>query len=223
MKNIAILLLVVALMVSSLGCSSMSRGQKGVVIGGGTGAAIGAVIGNQFGNTALGAIIGGAVGGAAGGIIGNYMDKQAAEIERDLEGAKVERVGEGIKITFDSGILFDVNAAGLKPAARENLQNLSVILQKYEDTDVLIEGHTDSQGAESYNQSLSERRSSSVAHYLVEQAVGSARMTTIGYGEIQPVADNATAAGRASNRRVEIAIMANEKLKKAAQDQAAQG
>lgn len=223
MKNIAVVLLIVSLLFTSIGCSSMTRGEKGVVIGGGAGAAIGAVIGKQLGNTAVGAIIGGAVGGIAGGIIGNYMDDQAAEIERDLEGATVERVGEGIKITFDSGILFDVNAAALRPAAAENLRNLAVILIKYEDTDILIEGHTDSQGAENYNQTLSERRSGSVAHYLVEQAVGGARMTTIGYGETQPVADNETVAGRQTNRRVEIAIMANDKLKKAARDQAAQG
>jgi outer membrane protein OmpA-like peptidoglycan-associated protein len=223
MKKTAIVLMIIAIAFTSFGCSSMTRGEQGAVIGGGAGAAIGAVIGKQLGNTAAGAIIGGAVGGIAGGIIGNYMDEQAAEIERDLEGAKVERVGEGIKITFDSGILFDVNKAELRPAAQENLRNLAVILMKYEDTDILIEGHTDAQGAENYNQTLSERRSGSVAHYLVEQAVGGSRMSTIGYGELQPISDNETAAGRQENRRVEIAIMANDKLKKAARDQAAQG
>ncbi|MBN2170469.1 MAG: OmpA family protein [Candidatus Krumholzibacteriota bacterium] len=222
MRRSAIIALA-ALALLSAGCSSMSQQDKGVVIGATSGAVIGGVIGEASGNTALGAILGAAIGGAAGGIIGNYMDKQAAEMERDLEGARIERVGEGIKITFDSGILFDVNQADLQPAAQENLGKLAVILKKYEDTNILIEGHTDADGSDAYNQQLSESRASSVAAYLGQHEVAAARMITVGYGKAQPVADNTTAAGKRQNRRVEVAVMANDKLKKAAEKQAGQG
>jgi outer membrane protein OmpA-like peptidoglycan-associated protein len=158
------------------------------------------------------------VGGAAGAFIGNYMDKQAAEIERDIEGAKVERVGEGIKITFSSGILFDVDQSNVKGQYQSELTELSRILNKYGDTNILLVGYTDSTGSEEYNLGLSEKRADSVANYLASQNVNSARFTTEGYGEAQPVATNDTAAGRARNRRVEVAIWANEKLKKVAKD-----
>ncbi len=131
----------------------------------------------------------------------------------------MERIGEGIKITFDSGILFDVNKADLQPAAQENLGKLSVILQKYSDTNILIEGHTDSDGTEQYNLELSERRARSVSSYLGEHEVQLARMSIVGYGEAQPVAENTTVEGKQANRRVEIAIMANDKLKKVAEEQ----
>lgn len=193
------------------GCSSKTG--TGAAIGTASGAAIGAIIGKQAGNTAAGAIIGAAVGGATGAAIGHYMDKQAAEIERDLEGAKVERIGEGIKITFDSGILFAVNSDNLQGAAQTNLDNLATILNKYDDTNVLIEGHTDASGSEEYNLELSERRAGAVAYYLATQSVDASRFTMMGYGEEQPVANNSTASGKQANRRVELAIMANEKLK----------
>jgi len=212
--------LVGILVVTTFGCASMSRTQKGAVIGGSSGAVVGGIIGKQAGNTAVGAIIGAAVGGGAGAYIGHYMDEQAAEIERDLQGARVERVGEGIKITFDSGILFDVNQADLRPIAKKNLTDLAAILKKYDDTNVLIEGHTDSDGTDEHNLVLSERRARSVASSLAQQSVPSTRMTVMGYGETQPVADNATTSGKQANRRVEIAIMANDKLKKVAQKQA---
>jgi outer membrane protein OmpA-like peptidoglycan-associated protein len=194
-----------------------SRTAKGGAIGAGSGAVIGGVIGNRAGNTAAGAIIGAAVGGMAGAAIGRYMDKQAEELQRDLKGARVERVGEGIKITFDSGILFATNSDQLTSASTNNLTNLAATLKKYEDTNILIEGHTDSDGTEEYNQALSERRANSVKNFLSRQTVASGRMSTMGYGEMQPVADNSTAAGKAQNRRVEVAIMANEKLKKKAE------
>ncbi|MFO7607796.1 MAG: OmpA family protein [Candidatus Krumholzibacteriia bacterium] len=211
-------LVVAGLVVGAAGCASMSRQQKGAVIGAGSGAVIGGVIGNQAGNTAVGAIIGAAVGGAAGAYIGNYMDNQAEEIERDLEGATVERVGEGIKITFDSGILFAVDRAELQAAARQNLTDLAVILNKYADTAVLIEGHTDASGSDEYNLGLSRNRAQAVANFLEGRQVLPTRFTIMGYGESQPVADNATADGRAANRRVELAIMANDKLKGVAQE-----
>jgi len=214
-------ILMIAILVLGLaGCASMSRQEKGAVIGAGSGAVIGGVIGNQAGNTVLGAIIGAAVGGAAGAYIGNYMDKQAAEIEKDLAGARVERIGEGIKITFDSGLLFDVNKFDVKPASRENLVNLAVILNKYPDTLILIEGHTDSTGPDDYNMTLSQNRANAVAAVLAGQQVDATRFTVIGYGEGQPLYDNETVEGRQGNRRVDIAIMANDKLKKVAKDQA---
>jgi outer membrane protein OmpA-like peptidoglycan-associated protein len=220
MNRALCVLLAVAVLAGPLGCASMNKTEKGAVIGGAAGAVIGGVIGNQAGNTAVGAILGAAVGGAAGAIIGNYMDRQAEELERDMAGARIERVGEGIKITFDSGLLFDVDKSNLRPEAQANLTKMANVLNKYEDTNILIEGHTDSDGTTDYNQGLSERRAASVKAYLSAQNVGSGRMTTVGYGETQPVADNSTSAGKQTNRRVEVAIMANEKLKDWAEDQA---
>jgi outer membrane protein OmpA-like peptidoglycan-associated protein len=217
MKKIATSVLVLALATTSLSCSSMSNTQKGAVGGAAAGGTLGAIIGHQSGNTAVGAIIGAAVGGAAGGYIGHYMDKQAAEMQKDLEGAKVERVGEGIKITFDSGILFDVNKAELKQASRDNLVKLGGILNKYPDTNILLEGHTDSTGKEEWNLELSKLRAQSVENYLAGQKVMETRFTSMGYGESQPVASNDTKEGRAANRRVEVAIYANDKLKKVAE------
>jgi outer membrane protein OmpA-like peptidoglycan-associated protein len=197
-----------------------SKMTKGGLIGAAAGGVVGGVIGNKVGKkhgTAKGAIIGAVVGGAAGAAIGRYMDKQAAELQRDLAGAKVERVGEGIKITFDSGILFNTNSATLTSAARNNIDELSQTLKKYKDTNILIEGHTDATGSDAYNQSLSERRASAVRSYTTSHGVTTDRITTQGYGESQPIADNTTGSGKQANRRVEIAIFANEKLKKAAE------
>lgn len=218
MRKITTSVLVLALATSSLSCSNMSNTKKGAIGGAAAGGAIGGIIGHQSGNTAVGAIIGAAVGGAAGAYIGNYMDKQAAEMEKDLEGARIERVGEGIKITFDSGLLFDVNKAELKQASRTNLTNLSEILNKYPDTEILVEGHADATGTEEWNLELSRLRSQSVVNYLAGKQVMESRFTTMGYGESQPIATNETTAGRAANRRVEVAIYANDKLKKVAED-----
>ncbi|NIP44588.1 MAG: OmpA family protein [candidate division Zixibacteria bacterium] len=220
MRRVLAGILIATLILGGISCSSMSKSEKGAVIGAAAGAVAGGVIGKAAGNTAAGAIMGAAVGGAAGAIIGNYMDKQAAEMERDLEGAKIERVGEGIKITFDSGILFEVNKSDLQFEAQQNLTKLAEILNKYEDTEILIEGHTDSTGPEEYNMDLSIRRANSVGNYLAVQEVSPARFTMMGYGEKQPIAPNETVEGRKQNRRVEIAIFANDKLKKAAQKQA---
>lgn len=216
MKKLAVCVLVIAIAAPNWGCG-MSNTKKGAIIGAGAGGTIGGIIGHQSGNTAVGAIIGAAVGGAAGAYIGNYMDKQAAEIQRDLQGAKVERIGEGIKITFDSGLLFDVDKAVLKPASKTNLTELAVILNKYPDTEILLEGHTDSDGTDEHNLQLSEMRANSVANYLAGQQVMESRFVTMGYGEAQPVADNSTSEGKSLNRRVEVAIYANDKLKKQAE------
>jgi len=217
MKKFAVMFLSLAILAMSAGCSSWSKKNKGAVIGAGAGTVVGGAVGKLAGNTLLGAIIGAAVGGAAGAYIGNYMDKQAEEMKRDLAGAKVERVGEGIKITFDSGILFDVDKATLKPQSMENLKKLAGILQKYQDTNILLEGHTDNTGSDTHNLELSRARAQSVANYLATLQVAAPRFTIMGYGEAQPIAANDEVTGRQANRRVDLAVMANDKLKKAAQ------
>ena len=210
--TMALILLAAQLLVS---CKA-SNTTKGGAIGAGVGGVIGGVIGHQSDNTAIGAIIGAAVGGSAGALIGRHMDKQAEELKNDLKGATVERVGEGIIITFDSGLLFDLDSYQLQQATKSNLDQLAKTLNKYEDTDILIEGHTDSSGEDAYNQTLSERRASEVEHYLQSQKVKGSRIKTEGYGEEQPLTSNETDAGRRSNRRVEVAIYANDEMKKLA-------
>jgi outer membrane protein OmpA-like peptidoglycan-associated protein len=200
------------------GCANMNRAGKGGLIGAGAGGVVGGIIGKASGNTAAGAIIGAAVGGTAGAAIGHYMDKQAEELQRDLKDAKVERVGEGIKITFNSGILFDVDSDKLRPDASANLKNLAKVLNKYDDTEIMVQGHTDNTGKDDHNQVLSENRAASVGSALKGDGVKSGRIAQSGMGETQPVADNGTAAGRQANRRVEVAIWANDKLKKAAKE-----
>lgn len=197
-----------------------SKTAKGAIIGGLGGAAGGAVLGRVIGGksgTAKGAIIGAAVGGGAGALIGRRMDKQAAELKREMAGARVERVGEGIKITFDSGLLFAKNSAALTSTAQDNIAELAKTLIKYNDTNVIVEGHTDTSGSDAINDPLSQRRAQAVANYAQQQGVDASRFTVSGYGSKQPVADNSTEAGRIANRRVEVAIFANEKLKKAAE------
>ena len=201
--------------------NGMNKTTKGGLLGAGGGAAAGALIGGLFGGgkgTAIGAILGAAAGGTTGALIGRKMDKQAAELQRNMAGAKVERVGEGIKITFDSGILFDTNSANLRPASTADINKLSTTLKEYPDTNILVEGHTDNTGTDAINQPLSENRAQSVANALTSDGVAGSRITTKGYGSSQPIADNSTEAGRQANRRVEIAIFANEKMKKAAEN-----
>ncbi|MDQ3535702.1 MAG: OmpA family protein [Bacteroidota bacterium] len=216
MKNLRIVFVLLFSVLIMASCGKWSNTAKGGAGGAAAGGAVGAAIGKASGNTAAGAIFGAAIGGVAGATIGAYMDKQAEEMERDLENAKIERVGEGIKITFDSGILFDINSSELKPAAKENINNLAEILKKYDDTDILIEGHTDITGPEDYNQTLSEQRSKSVSDYAKNIGVDDGRITTVGYGPNQPIADNDTEAGKRENRRVEVAIYANKQLQRAA-------
>jgi outer membrane protein OmpA-like peptidoglycan-associated protein len=220
MKRILTVFVVIVFIMSAINCASWNKSTRGAVIGGAGGAVLGGVIGHAAGNTLLGAILGAAVGGAAGAIIGNYMDKQAAEMQRDLEGAEVQRIGEGIKITFDSGILFDVDKSDLRPVSQTNLAELAQILNKYPDTNILIEGHTDSTGSDDHNMTLSKERAQSVASYLAVVAVKSERFSIVGYGESQPIVTNDTPEGQQKNRRVDIAVLANDKLKKAAQEQA---
>lgn len=219
----ALALLIAAGTIGTTACASMSQKERGAVIGAGAGAAIGGVIGNQTGSTARGAIIGAVVGGAAGAIIGHQMDQQAKEIDQSIPGAKVERVGEGIQVTFESGLLFDFDSDVIKPTAAANLQELARSLNKFGNSNVLIVGHTDSQGDDAYNMSLSQRRANSASAYLQSQGVPSTRISTSGRGEAEPVASNDTEVGRSQNRRVEVAIYASpeyrEQVKKSSSGQ----
>lgn len=199
----------------------MNRTKKGALIGAGSGAVIGAVVGRASGNTALGAIIGATVGGTAGVIIGNKMDKQAKEIENSVDGAKVTRVGEGIIVEFSSKILFGFDQSNLSDVAKLNLDRLVVVLNKYPDTDIEIQGHTDSIGTEKYNMALSRRRAGAVSDYLLTKGISGSRITSVGYGELAPNYSNSTEENRALNRRVEFLITANEKMIEEAKKEAA--
>ena len=196
-----------------------SNAQKGGVIGAAGGAILGAIIGNNVGKKGdggeLGAVIGGVVGGAAGVIIGNKMDKQAQKIEEEIPGAKVERLDDGIVVTFDenSGVFFETNKYDINVQSQETLDKLAAILIEYPDTNLLIVGHTDSTGADDYNMTLSKNRAYAVTNYFIYQKkLESGRFTTNWFGETQPIADNNTVEGRANNRRVNIAIVPNEKM-----------
>ena len=213
--------IVVLLLLGTVGCASMNKKERGAVIGATAGAAAGAVIGNQTGSTARGAIIGAVIGGAAGAIIGHQMDQQAKELEQNIPGATVQRVGEGIAVVFDSGLMFDFDSDVIRGEARSNLDALASSLGKYNNSNLLIVGHTDGVGTESYNQALSERRAASAASYLSSRGV--VRIQTKGRGETEPVATNETEAGRHTNRRVEVAIYASDAAREAARRQAAGG
>jgi outer membrane protein OmpA-like peptidoglycan-associated protein len=191
-------------------CAGMSQKQRGAVIGATAGAAVGGVIGNQTGSTARGAIIGAVLGGAAGAVIGHQMDQQAKELEQSIPGATVQRVGEGIAVTFASGILFPFNSTEILPDGRTNLQQLANSLEKYPNSDILIVGHTDSVGTDAYNQDLSQRRALAASSLLQTLGVPASRLHAVGKGESEPIQPNDTEAGRAQNRRVEVAIYASE-------------
>ncbi|MBC7886785.1 MAG: OmpA family protein [Ferruginibacter sp.] len=217
------------------GCDStkrMSKKDKGVVIGTTGGAVIGGVIGNNVGNkknTALGAIIGAVVGGVAGGLIGNKMDKQAEAIKSEIPGAEVTRVGEGINVTFNeknpdgskAGVYFATEMYNINSNSKLALDKLVKVFNAYPETNILIEGHTDNAGTETYNETLSKRRADAVGNYLKSASITGSRLTINHYGETQPKVDNSTDAGKAENRRVEFAITANDKMKEAAAKEAA--
>jgi outer membrane protein OmpA-like peptidoglycan-associated protein len=206
----ALTAILIAGSVAASGCASMNKKEEGAVIGAAAGGAIGGVIGNQTGSTAKGAIIGAVIGGTAGAIIGHQMDQQAKELSQTIKGATVERVGEGINVTFASGLLFAFNSDDIQPTAGENLKELAASLNRYPESQLLIVGHTDNVGDDAYNQGLSERRANSAAAYLASQGVARTRIATSGKGEAEPVTTNDTDAGRAQNRRVEVAIYASE-------------
>ena len=171
------------------GCASMNRTGKGAVIGAAGGAVAGAVIGKQVGSTAKGAIIGAAVGGAAGAVIGRQMDKQAEELAAQIPGATVQRVGEGIVVTFDSGLLFPYNSTDLLPAGRQNLQNLATSLKENPETEVLIVGHTDSTRLRRLQPAaLRGPRRLGGRNILAAYGVPRDRIRTAGRGETEPIA-----------------------------------
>ncbi|MBD3345147.1 MAG: OmpA family protein [Chitinivibrionales bacterium] len=213
-KTLGIMVLVAALVLNCNGGKTAKGGGLGAVLGG----TVGAIAGRQAGNTAAGAIIGAVVGGAAGAAIGNYMDNQADELDEELEKAEVERVGEGIKVTFDSDVLFDKGSADLDQEAKDNLEEMAEVMQKYEDTNILIVGHTDSTGTKEDQKEISEQRAEAVSDYLKLQGISGVRISTVGMGAADPVATNATPEGRQKNRRVEIAIFADEELKERAEE-----
>ncbi len=206
-------LLMLTFSLTLMGCANMSKTGKGAIIGAGAGAAVGTIIGKATGKTATGAIVGAAVGGTAGAIIGRQMDKQAAELEEELEGVEVERVGEGIQVTFDSAILFEVNSYTLSSESKANLNDLAASLLEYPNTEIIIAGHTDSSGPEDYNQKLSEQRAHAAGVVLVKQGVTAERLSIVGHGELEPKSSNDTAFGRQENRRVEVAIFASEEYR----------
>lgn len=228
-KKISLLTLAIVLSVPFTGCEATRNAnnkQKGGVIGATGGAILGAVLGNNLGsgkNSELGAVIGGIVGGGAGVIIGDRMDKQAQRIEEEIPGAEVERIDDGIVITFDenSGVYFDTNMHDLKTESIQTLDKLSKVLQEYPDTDVLVVGHTDATGPRTFNMTLSEQRAKSVTHYFTNtKGISKARFTTEWFGPDNPVADNGTVEGRAKNRRVNVVIVPNKKMQEDAKREA---
>ncbi len=227
-NKIGIVVLVLVLTISLTNCSAVQNAnnkQKGAVIGATGGAILGAIIGNNVGkggNGELGAVIGGVVGGTAGVLIGNKMDKQAQKIEEEIPGAQVERVDDGIVVTFDesSGVYFDTEKYNINSASQTTLNKLIGVFKEYPDTNILVVGHTDSQGAEDYNMTLSKNRAYAVTNYLSQNGISQGRLTTNWFGETQPMHDNSTAEGRAKNRRVNIAILPNEKMIEDAKTQA---
>ncbi|WP_417659358.1 OmpA family protein [Pseudidiomarina sp.] len=204
--------LVLAVAVSSLvlvGCESMSNAQKGATIG----AIAGAVIGKGTGDHDKSRYVWGAVAGAiAGGAIGAYMDRQEEEFREELAGSGVEviRDGDNIRLQLPSNVTFATDSASIAQSFDPVLIDVAKVLNRYEKTTMLVEGHTDSTGAADYNQRLSETRALSVRNHLVGNGVDQRRVTTIGYGETMPIADNSTASGRQQNRRVELRIVPNE-------------
>ncbi len=212
-----------AIALSACATLNANKEKSGVIVGAATGAAAGAVVGNNTGSTARGAIIGAVLGGTAGGIIGHQMDQKAKEITASVPGATVTRVGEGLVVTFNSGLLFDFGSDKLKPEARINLDNLAANLSSFGDSKLLLVGHTDSVGTASYNLGLSERRALAVGTYLINKGVPSTRVSVTGRGESEPVEPNATEEGRRANRRVEVAVAAGEKMKADAKAAAGRG
>lgn len=208
-------LLLAAALVLGSGCATNPDGTteyKRTAIGALGGAAVGAGAGALIAGR-KGAVIGGVAGAAVGGGIGNYMDRQAAEMKRKLPDAAIARQGDKLYVALPSGILFDVDKDQVKPSARDQVGKAAEVLVQYPDTYVTVEGHTDSSGGEEHNRKLSERRAAGVRDLLASGGVAASRLAVRGYGETDPVADNGTPEGRQSNRRVQLEIRPNEKLK----------
>jgi outer membrane protein OmpA-like peptidoglycan-associated protein len=210
LRRAGLMTVLLAVGLTTASCSSWGHRETGAVVGTAAGGAVGGVIGTHTGSTARGAIIGAVVGGAAGAVIGHQMDRQAEKLEAEVPGAIVERVGEGIHITFPSGLLFEFDSYAIRPDAAAHLRSLATSLGEYPDTQLLIVGHTDSVGSDTYNHGLSVRRAEATLNYLMAQGVSAQRMHASGRGEWEPLATNETAAGRQANRRVEVAIFSAE-------------
>lgn len=226
-KKSSVLFFAILLAFTLVNCKSVQNAnnkQKGGAIGATGGAILGAIIGNNIGggNAALGAVIGGVVGGGAGVLIGDKMDKQAQQIEEEVPGAQVERVDQGIVVTFEdgSGVYFATNKYNINNPSQTTLKKLVSIFKENPDTKILVVGHTDSSGDAGYNMTLSKNRANSVSSFLNQNGINSTRLITKWYGEEQPIADNATEAGRSKNRRVNIVILPNEDMIEDAKKQA---
>lgn len=213
-----ILFVPVCLLIIFSSCKSLNNTQKGTAVGVGAGAAAGAIIGGGGKSSVIGALIGAAVGGSAGYLIGNHMDKQAKEIKQAVPDAQVERVGEGINMTFNSGLLFTINSSELSDSARYNLSRVATVFNNYPETIILVEGHTDNTGTVQYNIDLSKHRATTVADYLISKGVARSRFVIKWYGMDQPKYPNDTDANRKLNRRVEVGVMANSELKQQAEN-----
>ena len=229
MKKTAILVmsslfLLATLFASCEATKNANNTQKGAGIGAAAGALIGGIIGNNSKiGTAGGALIGAAIGGGSGALIGNKMDKQAREIDQALPGADVERVGEGIRLVLkEDAVRFDTGKATLTTQAKANLDKLVPVFKDYADTNIEIYGYTDSTGSPEFNLTLSQNRAESVKDYLVSKGLLVSRFKTTGLGIADPIATNDTAEGRTQNRRVEFAIMANDKMVQDAKKEAGQ-
>jgi outer membrane protein OmpA-like peptidoglycan-associated protein len=197
--------------------TKLKKSQKGAVIGAGSGAVIGGIIGKNKNNTAIGAIIGATVGGAAGAVIGDIMDKKAEKLREDLGSqAKVERVGEGVKLTMGDNLLFDFGSSVLLPETMVSLRKMAETIKKDGQMELLIEGNTDSIGSAEFNKRLSEMRATSVGNFLISEGVAANRIKIVGMGESNPIASNNTETGRQQNRRVEMGLYASDQMKKEA-------
>ncbi|MEP6832827.1 MAG: OmpA family protein [Gemmatimonas sp.] len=201
------------ILLSVSACASTSNKERGAAIGAAAGAAAGGLVGRANGGTAKGAILGAVVGGTVGAVIGHQMDQQAKELQQNIPTATVQRVGEGIQVTFTSGLLFEFDSDRVLGESAKNLKTLAKSLDKYPGSDLLIVGHTDSLGTAAYNQDLSIRRARATAAYLTSQGVLLERIKSDAKGETEPIADNRTEAGQAKNRRVEVAIFASGKYR----------
>lgn len=213
MKKIIIIITAIALVLSS--CKSMNKQQKGTAIGAAGGAALGAAVTK---GSIWGILIGAAIGGTAGNLIGKKMDEQAKELKQAIPTAEVQRVGEGINITFESGLMFKINSADISDSYKSDLGSAAEVFTKYPETNIVIEGHTDDTGSDEYNMTLSEKRAKAVQAFLATKGVDNARMTVKWYGETQPKYPNDSETNRQKNRRVELAVVANDQMKEQAKD-----
>ena len=213
MRKIALSITAAAILLA--GCAGMNKQQKGTLIGAGGGAAIGAALTK---GSIWGILAGAAIGGAAGNLIGKKMDAQAKELKQAVPTAEVQRVGEGINMTFESGLMFQKNSSEISDTYKSDLSGAAEVFNKYPDTDIVIEGHTDDTGSDEFNMTLSEKRANAVKDFFVTKGVSADRMTTKWYGETQPKYPNDSDTNRQKNRRVELAVVANEKMKSEAKE-----